>query len=254
MLRFFDRPGPLAFARHGFSEEGMENSMLAFSAAVDLGFRYMGTDVQATSDGVAVAFCEESLDGATDGSGRIGELPWSQVQKAWIGGREPISTVAEVLSAWPNLRWSLDVGRSAAVWPTVEAIERTGAHDRVLLAALSGTRRRAVIKRLSRPVAMAGGRRRLARFAADVRVGLSGMARFAVRGIDCFHVSLPEGRMPLVTERTVAAVHAVSVQLHVWSVNDPAEMRRLLDLGVDGLASDRADLLREVLIERGEWE
>ncbi len=71
--------------------------------------------------------------------------------------------------------------------------------------------------------------------------------------IDCLQVPVAQSGITVVDRRTVDAAHERGLQVHVWTVNDPAEMRHLLDLGVDGLVSDRADLLRDVLVERGDW-
>jgi glycerophosphoryl diester phosphodiesterase len=62
-----------------------------------------------------------------------------------------------------------------------------------------------------------------------------------------------QGPLPLVTERFVAAAHTRDLPVHVWTIDDPAEMNRLLDLGVDGIMSDRPDLLKDVLTARGQW-
>ena len=148
---FFDHPAPLAFAHRGYSPAGLENTMRAFAAAVGLGYRYIETDVRATADGTAVAFHDARLERLTGRPGRIRELTWAEVRQARVHGVEPIPTLEEVLDAWPDLRWNVDVKDPAAVTPFARAVERTRAHDRVCVASFSDQRRRAVLRRLSAP-------------------------------------------------------------------------------------------------------
>lgn len=250
---YLDHGGPLALAHRGFSRDGRENSMAAFASAVELGFRYVETDVHATRDGVVVAFHDDTLDRVTDATGRLAELPWAQVRTARIGGSEPIPTLEDVLGAWPSLRVNIDVKSAGAVGPTAEVIERTGAHDRVCVASFSDRRRRAVLRRLSRPVATSAGGPTVAAFLLGSTTRSTAVTRAALGGVHCLQVPERSGPVRVVTERSVAAAHAAGVQVHVWTVNDPADMHRLLDLGVDGLVTDRSDLLRTVLEERRSW-
>lgn len=252
-MGYLDGPRPLALAHRGFSRDGLENSMAAFQAAVDLGYSYVETDVHATADGVAIAFHDASLDRVTDRTGRIAELPWSQVRQARIRGREPVPTLAEVLHTWPDLRVNIDVKSAAAITPTIAVIEREAAHDRVLVGSFSGGRRRGVLRELSRPVATSASPGGVVRFLLGTRLRSAMVVAGVARDIDCLQVPERQGRVTVVDRRTVEAAHAHGLQVHVWTVNDPAEMRRLLDLGVDGIVTDRADLLREVLEDRGEW-
>ncbi|WP_372592656.1 glycerophosphodiester phosphodiesterase [Actinotalea sp.] len=252
-MGYFDLGAPIALAHRGFSLDGLENSMVAFQAAVDLGYRYVETDVHATSDGVAVAFHDSSLDRVTDRSGSIAKMPWSQVRRARIGGSEPVPTLAEVLHTWPRLKVNIDVKSAAAIGPTIDVIERESAHERVCLTSFSDARRLATLRGLSRPVATSGGTGVVRRFVLGSLTGARGRARKAISEVGGLQVPESAGPLRVVSSRTIAAAHAAGVQVHVWTVNDPADMHRLLDLGVDGLVSDRADLLREVLVERDEW-
>ena len=245
--------GPIALAHRGFSLDGRENSMAAFEAAVRLGFRHVETDVHATRDGVVVAFHDETLDRVTDRSGRIVDLPWAQVRTARIGGVDPVPTLEELLGTWPELHLNIDVKSAAAIAGTVEVIERTAAHARVCIASFSDARRRAVLRALSRPVTTSGGTGTTAAFRAAVAARSPAGARRALRDVDCLQVPERFGRLPVVTSATVAAARAAGTQVHVWTVNEPADMHRLLDLGVDGLVSDRADLLKQVLLDRRQW-
>jgi glycerophosphoryl diester phosphodiesterase len=242
---------PIAFAHRGFSLDGLENSMAAFQAAVDLGYHYVETDVHATADGVAIAFHDASLDRVTDAKGRIAELPWSRVRQARIGGVEHVPTLAEVLHTWPDLRVNIDVKSTPAIAPTVAVIERERAHDRVLVGSFSGGRRRAALDSLTQPVATSASTGGVVSFlvAARLRLPRAGSGR----RVDCLQVPERQGGITVVDERTVALAHERGLQVHVWTINDPADMRRLLDLGVDGLVTDRADLLRDVLVDRGQW-
>jgi glycerophosphoryl diester phosphodiesterase len=253
MPGYLDHPGPIALAHRGFSTAGLENSMAAFAAAVDLGYRYVETDVHATSDGVTVAFHDETLDRVTDGTGTVARLPWDTVRRALIGGVEPVPRLDEILGTWPDLRVNIDVKSAAAIGPLVEVIERTAAHGRVCVASFSDRRRRAVLRRLSRPVASSGGSRTTALFRAAVAAQSPAAVRRALRDVDCLQVPERFGALAVVTESTVRAAHTAGVQMHVWTVNDPADMHRLLDLGVDGLVCDAADVLRQVLEDRGTW-
>ncbi|MDO8106915.1 glycerophosphodiester phosphodiesterase [Isoptericola sp. b441] len=244
---YLDHDGPIAFAHRGFSLEGLENSMVAFQAAVDLGYAYVETDVHATADGVAIAFHDASLDRVTDRTGRIAGLSWSQVRQARIGGREPVPTLAEVLHAWPDLRVNIDVKSAGAIAPTVAVIERESAHDRVLVGSFSEGRRRATLEQLSRPVATSASTAGATRFLLGARTRWDGLVARVAGAVDCLQVPERAGRTTVVDARTLEVAHAHGLKVHVWTVNDPADMRRLLDLGVDGLVTDRADLLQEVL-------
>jgi len=244
-------------AHRGFSRDGLENSMAAFRAAVELGYTYLETDVHTTADGELVLFHDDTLDRITDGSGRISELPAQTVARARIGGVEPIPLLKELSSAFPEVRLNLDVKDWNSVATLAAAIERHGLHDRVLVASFSDRRRRAVLKQLSRPAAGSAG---IVCNSLFVLLGplLPGplmrlLVVRALRGVHALQVPVSYGAFTVVTPGFVRRAHRHGLQVHVWTINDPGEMHRLLDLGVDGIVTDRADLLKEVLQERGTW-
>lgn len=246
----------VALAHRGFSREGLENSMAAFRAAVDLGYRYLETDVHTTSDGVLVLFHDETLDRVTDGAGRISELTAAEVAAARIGGREPVPLFDKLVAALPGIRLNLDVKDWHSVRSLAAAIERHGLHDRVLVASFSDRRRRAVLKLLSRPVASSAGIATNTLFflvrplpTAWLRL----LLRATLNDVQALQVPVRYGSVRVVTPGYVRQAHALGLAVHVWTINNPAEMRRLLDLGVDGIVTDRADLLKQVLLERGQW-
>jgi glycerophosphoryl diester phosphodiesterase len=242
---FLDGPRPHAFAHRGFAPDGAENSLAAFERAVALGYGYLETDVRVTADGVALAFHDARLDRVTDGRGRIDALPWSQVQRARIAGREPIPRLEELLAAWPDVRVNIDVKAPDTIGPTIDAIRRTGSRARVCVGAFSTARVAVVRAALGPELCTALGPREALRLRR--RRPAHGY------GGQCAQVPARIGRRVFVDERYVAAAHAAGLAVHAWTVNDEAEMRRLLDLGVDGIMTDRADLLRDVLIARGQW-
>lgn len=245
-------------AHRGFDADnaGLENTMAAFRAAVDLGYRYVETDVHATRDGVVLAFHDETLDRVTDRRGRIPELSWREVGRARAGNGEPVPRLEELLEEWPDLRVNIDIKSPGAVVPLVHVIERMRAHDRVCVTSFSDQRRRAAVMRLTRPVTTSAGQNSTAAFRAAAAlpplVRASVVAR-TLRDVDGLQVPADHLGIEVVTATTVAAAQEVGAYVHVWTINDRAEMERLLDLGVDGIVTDRADVLKEVLVARGQW-
>lgn len=240
-----------AMAHRGFSRDGLENSMAAFQNAVDLGYRYLETDAHGTRDGVAVALHDPRLDRTTDAVGEVAALDWATVKRARIGGVEPVPLLEDVLSTWPDVRINLDVKGESGIAPVVEAIERTHAHDRVCVTSFSTQRRLATVAALSRPVATSGGTRESATLWAGARI--RPLARRALRHIDALQVPWRAKGVRLLGRHHVDIAHAHGRQVHVWTVNEPHHMTTLLDMGVDGIVTDRADLLKEVLVARGQW-
>lgn len=246
---FLDHPGPLAFAHRGAHGGGIpENTMRAFQQAVDLGYRYLETDAHLTSDGVLVAFHDDHLDRVTDRSGAIAELPWATVRAATVGDSDQIPTLSDLLEAFPDACFNIDPKHDAALEPVVELIRAHKAFDRVCLTAFSD-------ERIARARSLVGSRlctglgpREIARLvAAARRVGWMRTTGHAAQ------VPISHRNVTIVTRRFVSAAHRRGIEVHVWTIDDPAEMHRLLDLGVDGLMTDRAETLRDVLVERGEW-
>ncbi len=244
-------------AHRGFSREGLENSMAAFRAAVELGYRYLETDVHTTADGVVYVFHDDTLDRVTDGTGRLSDLTAAEMAGARIAGREPIPTFDDLVTGLNGVNLNVDVKDWNSVQSLADAIERHQAHARVLVTSFSDRRRRAVLKLLSRPVASSAGVVSVGLFTVLGRVLPGPVFRFVLRRIlqdvHALQVPVRYGAIEVVTTGFVRRAHALGLLVHVWTVNDAAEMRRLLDLGVDGIVTDRADLLRDVLQERGEW-
>jgi glycerophosphoryl diester phosphodiesterase len=251
-MTFLDGTRPIAFAHRGYAPDGCENSMAAFERALDLGYRYLETDVRVTADGVAVVFHDASLDRVTDGRGRLAELPWERVRRAHIRGREPIPRLVDLLGAWPAARINLDVKSDACIAPTIEAIRQTGSVGRVCVGSFSGARVGLMRGEFGESLCTSLAPREVfaLRLAASRRSARPGSRPETNR---CAQVPVRIGRLGFADRRLIDAAHGVGMPIHVWTVNRRADMVRLLDDGVDGIMTDDADVLRDVLVARGEW-
>jgi glycerophosphoryl diester phosphodiesterase len=245
---YLDHPGPIAFAhRGGAAGHFPENSWRAFEYAVGLGYAYLETDVHATADEVLVAFHDKTLDRVTDAAGRIARLPHREVAAARIGGTDPVPLLEDLLGAWPGVRFNVDVKDAPAIAPLVAVLRRTGAWDRVCITSFSARRLAATRRLLPRPVCMATSPIGVAALRGGLPAGAIA-SKFAALSVRCAQIPVS-----LATGRFVARAHTAGLQVHVWTVNDAATMNGLLDLGVDGIMTDQAGKLREVLAGRGGW-
>lgn len=242
---FLDHPLPIAFAHRGGSLEVEENTMAAFAHAVALGYSHVETDVQATRDGVAVIFHDDTLERMTGEKVRVGALDWAELAARRTKGGNPIPRLDTVLAEWPGLCLNLEAKADAAVAPMAEAIRRAGALPRVCIGSFEG-RRTAEARRLLGPDLLWSPAR-----GGVLALWLRGWGLPLPRP-DFRAVQVPPRHrgIEVVTRRFVHAAHAAGVQVHVWTVDEAAEMEHLLGLGVDGIMSDRPTLLRRVLAAR----
>ncbi|MFJ4624456.1 glycerophosphodiester phosphodiesterase [Streptomyces sp. NPDC088812] len=246
---YLDHPGPIPFAHRGGAADGLENTVAQFRQAVATGYRYIETDVHATRDGRLVAFHDATLDRVTDGAGRIADLPWADVRRARVGGREPVPLFEELLETFPEVRWNVDVKAESALHPLLNLIGRAGAWDRVCVGSFSEAR---VLRaqRLAGPrLATSYGTRGV----LNLRLRSWGVPAALRRSAVAAQVPETQSGIQVVDRRFVRAAHARGLQVHVWTINEADRMHRLLDLGVDGIMTDHIDTLRKVMEDRGVW-
>lgn len=251
MTRFFDGPKPRLFAHRGASGERPENTLAAFERAVELGCDYIELDVHAAQDGHVVVFHDDTLERTTNGLGPVGEYALAALQQLDAGYRfspdggqtRPfrasdvvIPSLEEVLSGFPQVGFTVEIKQSAppieeAVIAVVNACGRAG--DVVLASKEDAVLAR--VRKLAPDIATSCGYQEIADFIQRVATGRLDDYRPPGQALQ-----IPpdyEG-IPLVTEATLAAAHRFGLEMHVWTINEPSEIRRLLDLGVDGVMSD----------------
>lgn len=247
------RPPFAAMAHRGGSAMpgniGRENTIAAFRAAVDLGIDYIETDVHATRDGHVVAFHDPVLERVCDSTGSIADLTMAELSQVRVGG-EPVPTIDEVLDTFPGVRFNIDLKSAAAVRPLVDALAKHGAGTRVCVASFSPARLWRFRRLTENRVATAAG---------PVGVAAASFAPWKIRAL---RSPAPVWQMPinhefagqrwkLLSRSLVAELHRAGKKIHIWTVDDPQTMHDLIDLSVDGIVTDRPDVLLQVMSERG---
>ena len=248
---FLGLEGPLPIAHRGGAAERPENTLAAFEHAVALGYRCIETDVRATRDGVAVVFHDAHLDRLTNDMGPIATRTWAELAAIRIGGRECIPRLEDMLASWPEMRFIIDPKSDDVVQPLFEALCRTRARERVCLGTFSADRMRRV--RASGPGCTSCTPRevtrlRLASYGIPTGIIAADSAQVPLR-----HTLLGLFSVPVVDAAFLRAAHRRGVPVQVWTVDDEAAMERLLDLGVDGIMSDRVTVLKDVFVRRSLW-
>jgi glycerophosphoryl diester phosphodiesterase len=246
---YLSPPRPRLFAHRGLATEAPENTLLAFAKAVELGVIYLETDVHASSDGVAMISHDPDLTRLTGREVRIDQLTAAELQQIDLGSGQTFTTLAAALEAFPESRFNIDIKAMAAAAPTVEVIRRAHAENRVMVGSFSDARRLAVTREIP-TVATSVSSRNAVIATWSAALGLRALTRRALRGAQAMQVPEKILGAPTTTPRALAAFHAAGVEVHIWTINDAAGMNRLLDAGVDGIMTDRADIGVEVFARR----
>ncbi len=237
------------FAHRGLAVEAPENTMLAFAKAIAVGATYIETDVHASSDGIAVIAHDPDLKRLAGREVRIDELTFAELRKIDLGHEQVFCSLAEALDTFPDTRFNIDIKSLAAAEPAAAAIVAARASGRVLVSSFNERRRQAALRLLPGVVSSSSARLFAVALIAG-KVGLSPVVRRALRGLVAVQVPEKAIGLRITTERMIRRLHAAGVEVHVWTVNDPVRMHQLLDLGVDGIVTDRADLALSVLRSR----
>ena len=247
-LAFLDYPRPHAFAHRGGAAHNPENSWPAFEYAIKLGYAYLETDARATSDGVLLAFHDPDLKRATGFPGELAAMPYREVAAARVNGKEKIPLIEDLLGAWPELRFNIDVKHAGSVRPLADVLKRTASWDRVCVTSFSGKRLRMARAAMDRPVCMAVTPNINAALQYTRLSSSTIAARIARSGYQC--AQIPGW---IANPSFIRHAKQVGLDVHVWTVNARHNMERILAMGADGIMTDDIVLLRDLLTERSQW-
>jgi glycerophosphoryl diester phosphodiesterase len=259
------RGWPVNLAHRGASASAPENTLEAFRLAVESGAGGLELDVHLTRDGHVVVIHDPTLNRTTDGSGAVANMTLDELRESDAGHNfSPdngnalsyrglglrIPTLAEVLREFPGVAVNIDMkadrpGIEAAV---LDVLREADAERRALVV----SSRRSAVRRFRR---ISGGRisTGASRWETGVFYLLSNLRldRLLRPAYDALQVPVRHRGIPLVTRRFVISAHERNVRVDAWTINETDEMRRLLDLGVDVIVTDRPETLAEVLRESG---
>ena len=263
---YFDATVPLAFAHRGGAKLRPENTLTAFRHALALGCRYLETDLRMTRDGVLVTHHDPTVQRTTNGYGRVAELTIHELKQLDAGyrfqdarGDYPfrgrgitIPTLREVVEVLPEARINVELKpNDPRIVDTLWSLmEQHSAHDRFLVAAARTPLVARFRTRSEGRVPTSAGKLEVAGFLYCAWKGRSPRRV----PFEALQVPIRHGPLPVVTRRLIDLAHQCDLQVHVWTVDDPTVMADLLELGVDGIMSDRPDELMRTLNPRATSE
>jgi glycerophosphoryl diester phosphodiesterase len=248
-VTFLDGAGTRIIAHRGLALDAPENTLLALLRALSAGATHLETDIHASADGVAVIAHDPDLARVAGRSVKVGQLTMTELRRIELGHGQGFCSLAEALDAFPQARFNIDVKDARAAAPAVASIRDARATGRVLITSFSSDRRRAVADALP-GVASSPAVTEFVPALIGARLGIPPLVRRALRGFVAVQVPERRGPLRIITRRTVERIHAAGAEVHVWTINDPADMARLLDVGVDGIVTDRCDILTAVVASR----
>lgn len=250
-MTYGEESTPLAIGHRGGAGLAPENTLAAFSRSTALGLRYLESDVRLTADGHLVCFHDDVLDRCTTSTGRLGERTLADLhRRVRVAGVEPIPTLEEALVSFPEACFTVDLKDRAAIAPMARLLQRRDYAERVCVAGAWDGWLQHLASQVPH-VRTALGWRSLVALISAAKAGVPPPAS-VVRGRFA-HVPIQLGRLPIHSPGLVRRAHRLGVRVIVWTVDDPAQMHQLLDMGVDGIITDRPDRLRSVMISRGAW-
>jgi glycerophosphoryl diester phosphodiesterase len=250
---YLDWPAPIAQAHRGTDDLVAENTIESFATIAALGYRYVETDIRTTLDGVPVLFHDETTDRTTGLAGRIDALRFDELKERPLHDGLTIPSLADILKAFPSLRFSLDLKDQGSVASVAKALSESEATDRVCVTSFSDARIAATHALLGDDVCYGVGSHGAVALVTAALIGRSSPIGPSLRRGSVIQLPWSQNGIRVVRRRLVRAAHRIGLKVHVWTLNDEATMTQALDLGIDGVITDRPTVLRDVLIRRDQW-
>ena len=228
-------------AHRGGSMEAPENTIESFEYSIKIGSSYIETDVQLSSDGIPYIFHDDDLSRLFGKDIMFNSLHSNDINKLMLFEKYKIPTLETALNTFPETFFQIDVKTDDVTKPAMKIIEETNSLDRVCIASFSSERLK-LVGNLYPGVCLSMGPKEIIKlFFASF-----GLYKKKIPG-DCLQIPIYQYGIKLATNRFVKYVQSIGLKIHVWTINDEDTMLKLIDLGVDGIITDRPKTLKDLL-------
>ena len=234
MHSYFENTGPHILAHQGLALDCTPNTLEAFTKALAAGADYIETDAHGTKDGIAVLFHDDDINGVPISTLLFTDLP------------EHIPTLRSALEHFPQVKFNIDIKNSEASAPVAQAINELNAHHRILLTSFDAKRRKTTMQKAPGTASSPS----VSEFTPAFFAALCGQQWLVNRFLKNFDaVQIPASALGLniVRPRLVRMYHKAGVMVHVWTINNPDQMKKLFEAGVNGIVTDRSDIAVKLL-------
>ena len=238
---YLDVPGVAISAHRGGSIEAPENTIESFEYSIKLGSSYIETDVQLSSNGIPYIFHDNDLKRLFGKNIIFNSLHSDEIDELKLFDKYKIPTLESTLQKFPDTLFQIDVKTDEVVLPTMEVIKKTNSTDKVCIASFSSKRLKQVHK-LYPEICLSMGPFEVMK----LLLASFGLYRKKVPG-NCLQIPIYQYGIKLVTKRFINYIHSIGLKIHVWTINDEDTMQKLIDLGVDGIITDRPKALKDLL-------
>tara|TARA_B100000214_G_scaffold289641_1_gene219312 strand:- start:790 stop:1530 length:741 start_codon:yes stop_codon:yes gene_type:complete len=238
---YLDVPGVAISAHRGGSIEAPENTIESFEYSIELGSSYIETDVQLSSNGIPYIFHDDDLKRLFGKNIIFNSLHSDEIDELILFDKYKIPTLESTLQKFPDTLFQIDVKTDEVVLPTMEVIKKTNSTDKVCIASFSSKRLKQVHK-LYPEICLSMGPFEVMK----LLLASFGLYRNKVPG-NCLQIPIYQYGIKLVTKRFINYIHSIGLKIHVWTINDEDTMQKLIDLGVDGIITDRPKALKDLL-------
>lgn len=231
-------------AHRGLASEFVpENTLKAFADALHAGADVIETDVQCTKDGVAIIFHDEDLVRMAGIPKKVSQCTWKEISVLDIGFGKRIPSLEEALQDFPSARFNLDVKSKAAVASIAEVVNRLSSQKRILISSFSDQRSLQTAKLIEGEVRTSAGTLRVLGLWISCALGATPLYRALGRKVDALQIPVSRSGLRFDSKRFVSMALNTGLEVHYWTINDPAEVQRLQGLGATGIVTDRCDLV-----------
>lgn len=234
MHGYFENTGPHILAHQGLSIECTPNTLESFTKALAAGADYIETDAHGTKDGIAVLFHDDDINGVPISKLLFTDLP------------EHIPTLRSALENFPQVKFNIDIKNSEASVPVAQAINELKAHHRILLTSFDAKRRKTSMQKAPGTASSPSVSEFTPAFFAAL-CGQQWLVDRLLRNFDAVQIPASALGLKIVSPRLVKTYHKAGVMVHVWTINDPEQMKKLLEAGVNGIVTDRTDIAVNLL-------
>ena len=241
MKPYLDYQGVAVLAHRGGSIESLENTIESFHYSKSIGCEFIETDVQVSSDGIPYIFHDETLTRLLHRDDVFSSLHSNEIDNLKIFDEHSIPKLETVLRMFPDMKFQIDVKTDEVAMPALAVIQENNAMDRVCIASFNSKRLNLVNNNYPNICISMGPNE-----VAKMLLSSFGLYKKSILG-SCLQIPIYEYGIKLVTKRFVKFIHSKGLKVCVWTINDEKTFKYLIDLGVDGIITDKPKLLFEVL-------